>query len=774
MSTFKRCGFKFGMLLAWAVALVGGSGCETVKKETDPSSDLKVPAFVHEARKIAEGVKPASEAPIEVNKVVPERAAGKDELTLPTREVRVPESTPRFDFPSELIKGMKKPEDKQPVELDFDATPLSDVVPLFAGLLEFNYMIDPAVKGTVTISVEAQMNAREIWAMFEHILWLSGAYVSRNNQFVEILPFEKMPEQRRLLVKHNPANVEVAFINLKSVNSSEVLANVKPFMTKGASITDIKRLNSLLIVEAPTNMPKLRELIDNLDQQWHRNWPQASIKCHSVDTETIIEELKTIMPIIGLPTTFDAAKTEGTEIKITGISRLQVIVVSAPTADALKEVSKWIKVLDREDIGEQEHIYFYNVRHSTIEDLRAALDTFFNTEGAVSTKKKSVSSKAGATKNSRTRTPSRTSSSKNDQGSDARSTAFDVPVTIFEDTARNRLSIRTTPRAYALVQALLSRLDTPPLQVLIQTTIVDLTLTEGLEYGFRYAVEGGEGSVGSSVQSDPSLDNLIDMGGLKQLSGSSGFNLFFSDSKSALNFIASVAGRKNTSVVSAPQIVAISDEEATLEVSRSESVVTDTRYENSERVNTYSYKDAGTVLKVTPHITANNEVTLNVKQDIDQFLKQTDLELELGKSPTIQKRKLETTLVVPDGQTVLLGGMIKDTNEDYVEGIPVLMDIPYLGELFKYTKKDKTRTQLLVLMTVNVIDQSTRLQDLIRNYPESLKSINKSLGPDAGTEHLSVIGELKKSIKETNERVLGKEKEDVDVEAVIDPVKVVD
>ncbi len=349
-----------------------------------------------------------------------------------------------------------------------------------------------------------------------------------------------------------------------------------------------------------------------------------------------------------------------------------------------------------------------------------------------------------------------------------------MPVTIFEDTARNRLSIRTTPRAYALVQALLSRLDTPPLQVLIQTTIVDLTLTEGLEYGFRYAVEGGEGSVGSSVQSDPSLDNLIDMGGLKQLSGSSGFNLFFSDSKSALNFIASVAGRKNTSVVSAPQIVAISDEEATLEVSRSESVVTDTRYENSERVNTYSYKDAGTVLKVTPHITANNEVTLNVKQDIDQFLKQTDLELELGKSPTIQKRKLETTLVVPDGQTVLLGGMIKDTNEDYVEGIPVLMDIPYLGELFKYTKKDKTRTQLLVLMTVNVIDQSTRLQDLIRNYPESLKSINKSLGPDAGTEHLSVIGELKKSIKETNERVLGKEKEDVDVEAVIDPVKVVD
>ena len=768
---------KLKMIAVGATALLISSGCETTgNKDDEQIVDEFMPAFVHDAERIAAEVTPASEAALEVNKIVPERASGDDELVLPKREIKTPESTPVTDFPAELIKGMKDPKKKIDVELDFDATPLTDVMPIFAGLLDFNYLIDPAVKGTVSINVVAKMDAREVWATLEHILWLSGAYVSRNNQFVEILPFEKMPEQRRLLVKHNPANVDVSFLNLVNIPASEAKANIQPFMTKGASVTEIKRLNSLLIVEAPGNMPKIRELVSKLDQQWHRNWPQASIRCHSVDVETIIEELQRVMPIIGLPAVFDSAKAEGTEIKIAGIPRLQVIVVSAPMVEAIKEVERWIKTLDSEDIGEQEHMFFYNVKHGTIEGLRAALDTFFMTDGAKSstTKKKSTSSKAGNTSSRTSRSStSRSTSKKNQSDSDSRSTVFDEAVTIYEDTFQNRLVIRTTPRTYALIKAMLERIDIPPLQVLIQASIVDLTLTEGLEYGFRYAVDNGSGQgAGSGVlnsqsatfdeNGDPvnpyisSLEKLKGLGGLDPLGGgNSGVNLLFEDGNGALNFIASVAGRSNTSIVSAPQIVAISDEEAEIDVT-DEKPVEEVNFDSDGDPTTSSWTkiDASTTLTVTPHITANNEVTLEVEQKYEEF---GEAVVGGGPQPStsypVLRRSLKTKLVVPDGKTVLFGGMIKNKATENVQGIPLLMDIPWLGEFFKYTDKGMSRNELLVLLTVNVIDNETRLSTLLKRYNQSLREMDKVLSDEASLgEPLNIIDDIAQRQEELKKR----------------------
>ncbi|MGL4853960.1 MAG: hypothetical protein ACRC37_01745, partial [Lentisphaeria bacterium] len=233
------------------------TGCETPRTEACDTKNISIPSFVQEAEELAQAALPASENPLRVNELVPERAIGADELKLPGRDEKIEETGVSFDFPAELMKGTENPELRQEVKLEFDALPLTDVVPAFAQMLGFSYLVDPAVKGTVTFNVNAKMNAREIWAMFEHILWLSGAYVSRNDQFMEILPFEKMAEERRVFVKHNPANVEVVLIRLDNTTSSELVNNIKPFMTKGASITDVKRLNSLLIVESPSNMQKI-------------------------------------------------------------------------------------------------------------------------------------------------------------------------------------------------------------------------------------------------------------------------------------------------------------------------------------------------------------------------------------------------------------------------------------------------------------------------------------------------------------------------------------
>jgi hypothetical protein len=121
--------------------------------------------------------------------------------------------------------------------------------------------------------------------------------------------------------------------------------------------------------------------------------------------------------------------------------------------------------------------------------------------------------------------------------------------------------------------------------------------------------------------------------------------------------------------------------------------------------------------------------------------------------PNLYKRSIKTKLVVPDGETVLLGGMIKNKNSDFTEGLPWLMDIPYLGELFKYTSKQKRRSELLVLMTVTVVDQKTRLELLLKRYQQSVKSIDNVLGEDSlEDQRMSIMKELETNMKSHGER----------------------
>jgi general secretion pathway protein D len=681
------------------------------------------PAFASKVTK----AKLMDESPLMVSEVSPERAAGeKDEFRLPERQGVSTPSPQIGEYPDKLIKGIKDPSEKVKVVLNFDAAPLTEIVPLFGALLNFSYLIDPGVKGAVTMTVDSEMTAREAWEMFEHVLWLAGGYASRNPGFIHVMPFAKMPQERRLLIEHDPvANVEVAFLPVYNTKSADLVANVKPFMTDGASITDIPRLNSLLIVEAPANMPKLRELLKRLDTRGEAQWPHIAVRCHQVDAETVKEELETLLPVLGFPIA-SASGPSGGQIKLAVVPRLQVILVSAAMTEVLDEVKKWIRVLDKEDSAEQQNIFFYNVRHGTAEELIDALGVFFNTSGASSTKTakttKSSSSKAKATTGEAAVTnknTTKTTTAKKTEETGGQETIFDTPVVVYADTTRNRLTVKTTSRAYAMVHALLSRLDAPLQQVVIQATIVEITLNKSTEFGFSYAASN---SIGSSTLT--SAVTNTDSNTVSYFA--SGFAALLENGSDDLAFIRAVAGESNTRVLSAPQIIALSDEEATINVGDQVPVLTSSTYDSDDDDYDYDYDyvDTGVILTVTPHITANNEVRLEVSQEVSDAVDTTSSDID---SPTITTRNLNTTLVVPDGQTILLGGMIRTSNENGHTGVPFLKDIPGLGVLFRTNSKSNDRTELLVLITVNVVDPERGTDELTTRYKTALEEISKRM-----------------------------------------------
>ncbi len=665
------------------------------------------------------------------------------------------------EYPDNLIKGVPDPETEMEVGFIFNGDSIDVVAKTFASenMLNFSYLVDPAVKGAITMEVKTKMTARQTWATFEHILWLAGAYASKNPGFVHILPFDKMPKERRIYADHDiQPNVIVDFITIRYKKSADISNLIKPFMTDGATVSDLVDSNTLIIVEAPANINKIRELIVRLDNKGERAWPVKCFPCNDVDAEELTAELQTLLPVLGLPVATGTGASGGA-IKIIALPRIGIIVVSAAMGEVIEEVGKWIKSLDRSDMLDKEEIYYYNVRHSTVEKLGASLDAFFNTTSSSSpttstSTTKSTSARASASTGSST--TASTTSNRNTSASTARNTAssrnrttgenknsltttvFDTEVIVYTDDESNRITLKTTPRTWSLIKLFLERQDVPPRQVAIQAIITEISLTKDTQLGITYSLERAimdgtlaASSIGSSLLSSPVAGSLIGTATppdtLNSLVGTShrGIGLLWNNKAGdTLAFLKAFAGENNTKILSEPQLVVLSGAQGYMQAGSSVPIATEsTTYTTSDNFNSnYEYEDLGVIMTVTPYITAGHDVRLVIEQEVSAIAG-----YETGTTtPTLSKKKVASELVVPDNTTLMMGGMIQNTSASTRTGVPFLMDIPYMGALFRYNYKQDIRTELLILLTVNVLDSKNPQEELVRRYKASLEEIEKT------------------------------------------------
>ncbi len=686
------------------------------------------------------------------------------ELELPARQSsREGDGALKMPYPDNLLKGLPDPDASVELKLAFNAADLSDVVAAFAApeMLNFSYIVDPSVKGAVTLSVDTSMTARDAWETFEHILWLSGAYASMNAGFIHILPFEKMPQERRIFADHAvQPNVIVDFIPIKYRRSADVLAQLRPFMTAGASATDSVDTNTLIIVEAPANIEKLRELVALLDSKGERDWPCRAFQCSEVDADIVATELQSLLPVLGFPVA-PATGASGGAVKVVALPRVRCVVVSAAMQEVVNEVGKWVKILDRSDTMDREEIFFYNAEHATVGTLCNALSAFFNAEVTISetssssSRSSSLSSSSrssnsssnrnrttggsstgtsgttGTTGTSGTARARTTTSGANRNGEETvNKTVFETPVTVFGDEELNRLTVKTTPRTWVLVKTFLKRHDEPPRQVSIKAIIADITLNNNTEFGVTYAMTKllhrnryGVGGAIAGAGSPAILGTATELAEpLRTWSSGDGLGLIFSEGNDPLAVVRAVAGNGNTKILSEPHLVVVSGSQASIQSGEQVAVPTQTTNYTSSSGNmstNYDYKDIGVLMTVTPYITAGNAVRLTIEQEVT-YMKANSYS---STAPDFTKKKVTTEMTLQDASTILLGGMIRNADTLTRTGIPLLKDIPVLGYLFGSTIHRTERTELMVLITVNVIDSENFQDELIRRYKASLEEI---------------------------------------------------
>jgi general secretion pathway protein D len=752
-----------------SIAVFFWGGCQTIEHEGFAQKDQAFDAALPEPRPLpfqqitSRKAEMMDETPLAVAADTDaENPSIERKLDMPARvSSKEGESFAASEYPDNLIKGVPDPETELEVGFVFNGDSIDVVTKTFASenMLNFSYLVDPAVKGAITMEIKTKMTARETWATFEHILWLAGAYASKNPGFIHILPFDKMPKERRIFADHEiQPNVIVDFLYVRYKKSADIANLIKPFMTDGATVTDLVDSNTLIVVEAPANINKIRELVKRLDNKGERAWPVKCFPCKEVDAEELAAELQLLLPVVGLPVATGTG-TSGGAIKVTALPRIGIIIVSAALEEVVDEVGNWIKSLDRSDLLDREEIYFYNVRHSTVEKLSASLDAFFNTVTSSSpttaSTTKSTSAKASATTGSdlstgstsqRNTSQTRSTSSNRRTSQDKQSgeknslttTVFDTEVIVYTDDESNRITLKTTPRTWNLIKLFLERQDVPPRQVAIQAIITEIKLDKSNEFGISYSLERAllngtlaAGSFGAdTVLKSTAPGSLI--GGSGEAGGdtlnaltSTGLGLLFNNKAGdTLAFLKAYAGEGNTRVLSEPQLVVLSGSSGSMQAGESVPIASEsTTYSDSSnnfRTN-YEYKDVGVIMTVTPYITAGHDVRMVIEQEVSSVSRNADTT-----NPTISKKTVSSELVVADNTTLLMGGMIQNTSTTGRYGIPFLMDIPYIGFIFGYNTTSNVRTELLILLTVNVLDTKNPQEELIRRYKASLEEIAKS------------------------------------------------
>jgi general secretion pathway protein D len=289
--------------------------------------------------------------------------------------------------------------------------------------------------------------------------------------------------------------------------------------------------------------------------------------------------------------------------------------------------------------------------------------------------------------------------------------AVQSEISIIADQDNNALLVMASPRDYRGIESVIKQLDSPPRQVLIEATIAEVTLSDALDYGVRWFLAGDNYQIGSNTP-------------VPVTAGGAGLTLAaFSTDQDARMFIDLLASKTQVKFLSAPQIMVLDNHTANIRVGDQIPVTVrssqSTIDPNAPVVSEVQFRDTGTLLSVTPRINAGGQVTLEVSQEVS--LPGSEPAVGGGGNVAISQRTIDSSVVVQSGETVVLGGLILETRNQARAGVPLLMDIPWLGTLFSTTSEDVFRTELIVLITPKVIVDESSSQALLDEMRNKMK-----------------------------------------------------
>lgn len=582
-----------------------------------------------------------------------------------------------------------------------DASILEAVDVILGKTLGLNYIFDERVAGRVTARTTRPIPRRNVLPMLENILALNGAALVVSAGIYNVVPIETAASLPKVVVRPSsfPQRVGVGtfVIPLDHASADSVQDVITPQVSPGNQLAADPVRNFLIYTGPASEAQSIIEMVSVLDVDVLAGTSFALLPVQVTSAFDIVAELQQLF-------SSELTGSERTAIRFLPVDRLNAVLVISANPAHLRRAADWVRRLDRADAGAGRRVFVYYAKNSRASELATVLQGVFDVgtsgggsadpglpiapglapiEIASDTQGEAAGGPPASVPDAVSRIARAGAGGPADDQSGLRVVAVE---------AKNALVIVATDQEYRMIEAVLDRVDTLPLQVLLEATIAEVRLTDDLKYGLQWAFENGDFS-----------GNFISNASGVVGPAFPGFNLVLNGTQAqiVLNALSDIT---DVEVVSSPHLVVLDNQAAKLQVGDQVPVLTQTSQSvddaNAPAINTISYVDTGVILEVTPRVNGTGLVTLEIVQEVSDPVSTTD---PLIRSPTIQQRRIQSIVAVHSGETVALGGLIRERAEETESGIPLLMDIPYLGNLFKTTGRNSGRTELLVLITPRVI-----------------------------------------------------------------------
>ncbi|MEO6921693.1 MAG: type II secretion system secretin GspD [Collimonas sp.] len=623
--------------------------------------------------------------------------------------------------------------------MNFVGADIESVIKAVGQYTNTTFIVDPRVKGTINLVSEKPVSKTQAFDLLASTLRLQGYAVVRGDGFVKVVPEADAKLQvaptRPASVRGDQIATQIFSLNYES--ATNILPVLRPLISPNNTINANPGNNTLVVTDYAENLQRLGKMIAALDVPAINDLDVIPIR-YAVASDIAVMVTKLLDSGSAAPGGSDSART-----MIMADSRTNSVVVRAPSAGRANLAKSLIAKLDQPttNAGNVHVVYLKNADAVKLaKTLRAIVSNDTSLPTSSSSSKSSGSGSGGMLQgsnsnsalNSGTSTqpssPSTDTSSQSSGGGSSGGAAGFIQA----DDSTNTLIITASEPVYRNIRGVIDQLDTRRAQVYVEALIVEVNDSAASEIGVQwlalsgnstsaYRVGGGTGFTGTNTGINPSntaggnifntavglaagsgttgLPNIgsgMQLGVFRQIAGKIGLGAL----ASALN---STVG---SNVLSMPNLLTLDNEEAKIIVGQNVPFVTGSyattggSSSTASPFTTVDRKDVGTALKIKPHISEGGTVRLEISQEVSAVLQGT---AGNANGPTTSKRSLDTNVLVDDGEIIAIGGLIGDDNESSIQKVPLLGDLPYIGNLFKYQSGSRAKTNLMIFLRPTIV-----------------------------------------------------------------------
>ncbi len=591
----------------------------------------------------------------------------------------------------------------QPYAFVFKDADISQVADeLLGNTLGVSYRVEPGVSGKMNFRIEQKLTKAQLLAAFEAALANYDVAMVQDGDTLVLKPRDKAQIGGQVSTASSPASTVGYQIRAIAINygSAEEIAKALTTVTHADMVLfSSDKLGLILIGGRSEELDNAASTIALFDQSTLGQSRIRFFPLQNASAATVAIDLENVL------------KASGTSsVTIAPMPRLNGIFAFSKSPEALDEVTQWMARLDVPSNDPTVKVWVYHPKGASAENLVRTLNAVLGLADTTGSAEPAASpSSAGSVADTGNLAPASAPAP-----APPAAGGSDTVTRIVADKDTNSIIVNAPEATRIRVMNVLDEIDREPAQIFIEASILEVNLTNDFTFGVDWKKVGDNNKLSVSSYSGSATNFPAAAPGFS-------VNYVGTDITAAIRALSS---ESHVSIVSAPKITTVENSTARLQIGDEVPIVTQSAQStvttDAALVNTIEYRDTGVMLEVTPHIASDDRISLDVTQEVSSVAKTQTSGID---SPTIKQRHMESKLIIPEGTVVALGGLISTSQDDSNGGVPVIKDIPVLGNLFKGRTKSSDRTELVVLLQATILRDPAAYTAVLDNLGADLKDL---------------------------------------------------